>query len=246
MTDPLVLIPGMMADSRGFLPQIVELSWDTALHISAPLHASSVEEMAQDTLATAPETFALCGHGLGGMVAIEILRRAPERVTRLALMDTSCQSEMPTVAAARETRIVAARAGRLAEAMHDELKPDHLSAGPERDGIHQVMQEMAQDLGAEVYIRQSRALQKRPDQQGTLRRARTPTLILCGEDDTLYPVRRHEFMAHLMPMAKLEVVAGAGHLPALENPNAVSAILRNWLSWPTSAGRGASASPNWT
>lgn len=245
MTEPLVLIPGMMADSRGFLPQIVELSWDTALHIAAPLHHDTIEDLAQAVLDSAPSVFALCGHGLGGMIAIEILRRAPERVTRLALMDTSCQSEMPTVAASREKRIVAARAGRLAEAMKEELKPDHLAPGPDRDGIHQIMQEMAQDLGAETYIRQSRALQKRPDQQGTLRKTRTPTLILCGEDDTLYPVRRHEFMAHLMPYAKLEVVAGAGHLPALENPNAVSAILRNWLSWPVSS-RGSSTSPNWS
>ncbi len=244
MTDPLVLIPGMMADARGFLPQIVELSWETSIHVAPPLHGDSVEVMAQGVLDGAPKSFALCGHGLGGIVALEILRRAPDRVTRLALMDTSCQSELPQLAATRESRIVAARAGRLEQAMQDELKREHLAPGAAGDGIFEVMHEMALELGADVFLRQSRALQKRPDQQATLRKARTPTLILCGEDDTLFPVRRHEFMAHLMPMAKLEIVAGAGHLPALENPNAVSAILRNWLSWPVTGARGSSP-PSW-
>ncbi|MAQ86492.1 MAG: alpha/beta hydrolase [Maritimibacter sp.] len=241
MQEPLVLIPGMMSDSRGFLPQIVELSWETSVHVAPPLTGETIEEMGDAILSRAPEQFALCGHGLGGMIAMDILARAPERVTRLALMDTNCQSELPKVAAAREERIVAARAGRLAEAMQDELRPEHIADGDQRDAIWQMMQDMALDLGAETFIRQSRAMQKRPDQQGVLRKSRTPTLVMCGEADTLFPVRRHEFLAHLMLKAKLEVVPGAGHLPALENPNAVSASLRNWLSWPISAGRGASS-----
>lgn len=245
MTDPLVLIPPMMSDARGFLPQIVELSWETAVHVAAPLHSDTIESMAMEVLAGAPQTFALCGHGLGGIVAMEILRRSPERITRLALLDTSCQSEMPQVAAARETRIVAARAGRLEQAMRDELRREHLAPGPEGDAILEVMHEMALELGADLFIRQSRALQKRPDQQSTLRKARTPTLVMCGEGDTMYPVRRHEFMAHLMLRAKLEVISGAGYLPALENPNAVSEMLRNWLSWPTSGAR-ASLPPSWS
>ncbi len=245
MLEPLVLIPGMMSDSRGFLPQIVELSWETSVHVAPPLTGETIEEMGDAILARAPQRFALCGHGLGGMVAMDLLNRAPERVTRLALMDTNCQSELPQVAAAREKRIVAARAGRLAEAMQNELRPEHIADGDQREAIWQMMQDMALDLGVETFIRQSRVLQKRPDQQGILRKSRTPTLILCGEADTLFPVRRHEFMAHLMPNAKLEVVPGAGHLPALENPNAVSASLRNWLSWPISAGR-ASSTTNWT
>lgn len=152
-------------------------------------------------------------------------------------MSTSCQPEMPQVAAAREPRIVAARAGRLDEAMRAELRPEHLADAPERDGILDAVHEMAMDLGADLFVRQSRALQRRPDQQGTLRRSRTPALILCGELDPVFPVRRHEFMAHLMPKGELEVIPGAGHLPMLENPSAVSESLRNWLSWPLSVRR---------
>ncbi|WP_172293558.1 alpha/beta fold hydrolase [Pseudoruegeria sp. HB172150] len=246
MTDPLVLIPSLMCDARAFLPQIVELSWETAVHVSAPLHGSTVEDMATSILTGAPQRFALCGHGLGGIVAMEILRRAPDRVSRVALMSTGCQPELPQVAATREALIVAARAGRVSEAIRGELKPDHLAVpDPVRSGILDAMYEMAEDLGPELFQRQSRAMQKRPDQQGALRKARTPALILCGEDDPLFPLRRHEFMAHLMPNAKLDVVAGAGHLPALENPSAVSASLRNWLSWPVS-GQSSSSAPSWS
>ena len=245
MTEPLVLIPGFMADARAFLPQVVELGWETSIHLAAPLWGDGIEAMAQIILKGAPERFALCGHGLGGMIAMEILRRAPDRVTRAALLCTSCQSELPQVAAAREPRIVAAKSGRLREAVRQELTRDHLHDGPQRDGILAAVHEMAEDLGAELFLRQSRAMQKRPDQQATLRRARTPALILCGADDPLFPVRRHEFMAHLMPNARLEVIPGAGHLPALENPSAVSASLRNWLSWSVSAPR-ASSAPSWT
>ncbi len=235
MVEPLVLVPGMMADARAFLPQIVELGWKTAVHIAPPLRGGTVAEMAQDALATAPGVFALCGHGLGGIVAMEIVRSAPERVTRLALMDTSCQSELPQVAAAREPRIVAARSGRFPEALLDEIRLEHLADSSLREGILDAVLEMAADLGAELFVRQSKAMQRRPDQQGALRRIRTPTLILCGEADPVFPVRRHEFMAHLMPNARLEVIKNAGHLPALEAPNAVSDRLTDWLSWPPSS-----------
>jgi len=227
----------MMADARGFLPQVVELSWATAIHVAPPLIGDSVEEMAQVILAGAPGKFALCGHSLGGVVAMEILRQAPERVARIALMDTSCQSELPQVAAAREPRIVAARAGRLSEALAEEIAPEHLFDGPARHAIHDAVVEMAEDLGAELFVRQSRAMQKRPDLQRTLRVVRVPALILCGETDPVTPIRRHEFMAHLMLNAKLEVVPKAGHLPALENPNKVSELLRDWLTWPAFGAR---------
>ncbi len=234
MLEPLVLIPGMMSDARGLLPQVVELSWTTSIHFAAPMEGETVEEMAQVILTGAPARFALCGHGLGGMVALEILRIQPERVTRLALMDTSCQAELPKVAADREPRIVAARAGRLSEAMRSELRAEHLADTPDRAGLMEIMQQMALDLGPDLFVRQSRAMQKRPDQQGMLRKTRTPTLVMCGEHETVFPLRRHEFMADMMPNAVLQVIPRAGHLPALENPNAVSDSLRDWLSWPLS------------
>ena len=95
-----------------------------------------------------------------------------------------------------------------------------------------LVQDMAAGLGPETFVRQTRALQRRPDQQKTLRKVRTPALILAGEADSLVPVRRQEFMAGLMPFGRLQVIAGAGHLPQLEQPEAVSAALRDFLAGP--------------
>jgi pimeloyl-ACP methyl ester carboxylesterase len=234
MTDPLVLLPGMMCDARLFMPQIAELSARHAVMVSPITRGDTIEEIARAALAAAPPRFALAGLSMGGIVAMEMLRQAPDRISRLALMDTNCQAELPNIAAAREPQIVRVRAGRLIEVMRDEMKPNYLAPGPQRQEVLQVVMDMALSLGPDVFIRQSRALQRRPDQQGTLRRARTPTLVICGEHDALCPVRRHEFIAHLMPNARLEVIPGAGHLPTLETPQLVTDLLSRWLSSPVS------------
>jgi len=234
MNEPLVLLPGMMCDARLFLPQIVALSTERPVQVAPVNLGGTIEDIARSVLAAAPERFALAGLSMGGIVAMEVLRCAPARISRLALMDTNCQAEMPNVAAAREPQIVGAKAGRLAEVMRDEMKPNYLAPGPGRLEVLNTVMDMALDLGPEVFIRQSRALQRRPDQQGTLRKSKTPTLVVCGEHDALCPVRRHEFMAHLMPNARLEIIADAGHLPTLERPDEVTGLLRRWLSSPES------------
>ena len=235
MKDPLVLLPGMMCDARLFMPQILDLGLDHSLHLAPITQFDSVEAIAKSVLARAPERFALAGLSMGGIVAMEMLALSPRRISKLVLMDTNCQAELSSVAAAREPQIVGVRAGRLQEIMRDEMKPNYLAPGPQRLGVLQTVMEMAMDLGPEVFIRQSRALQRRRDQQSTLRRAKTPTLILCGEHDALCPVRRHEFMADLMPNAVLKVIAGAGHLPTLEQPEVVNDLLRQFLAEPVAA-----------
>ncbi len=237
MADPLVLLPGMMCDARLFMPQIAALSSQVAVQVAPMTQGDTVEQIAAQVLRDAPDRFALAGLSMGGIVAMEVLRLAPKRITRLALLDTNCQAELASVAAAREPQIVRVKAGKLLEVMRDEMKPRYLAPGPQRIEVLNTVMEMAMDLGPEVFIRQSRALQRRPDQQATLRKAKTPTLILCGEHDALCPVRRHEFMAHLMPNATLHVIEDAGHLPTLEQPSVVNDLLRRWLSSPVSAGQ---------
>ncbi len=232
MSDPLILLPGMMCDARLFAPQIVALSANHSLHLAPLTAADTVEQLAEQVLARAPDRFAIAGHGLGGMVAMEIQRRAPERVSRIALIATNAQGETPSAAAAREEQIVKARAGRLGEAIQADLGPDDLADGPHRREILDMVLRMATDLGAEVYTRQSRAMQRRPDQQKTLRKLKIPTLVLCGEHDRICPRRRHEFIATLVRGARLEVVEGAGHLPSLEQPETVSRLLGEWLAAP--------------
>jgi pimeloyl-ACP methyl ester carboxylesterase len=232
MTDPLVLIPGLMADARVFLPQMVRLGASRAMHVVLPTQGETVEQMSESILASLPPKFALLGHGLGGDVALDLIRRAPERVTRVALLATDPLAEPPASAAAREARIVAAKSGRLAQAMVEEIPRDALADSLWRDEILALVQDMALGLGEGVFLRQSRALQRRPDQQKTMRRVKLPALVIAGEADTLVPMRRSEFTAGLMPFGKLQVIAGAGHLASLEQPEAVSEALETFLNGP--------------
>jgi len=232
MKEPLVLLPGMMCDARLFAPQIAALSANRCIHLAPVAGAAKVENLAERVLENAPARFALAGHDLGGIVAMEIVRRAPARVSRIALLDTSAQAETPGIAAAREDQIVAAKSGRLDEVLRDELSLEDLAPGPNRAEIFTMLGRMAADLGSEAYVNQARAMQRRPDQQKTLRKLKIPTLILCGELDRLTPVRRHEFLATLVNGATLEIVPGAGHLPTLEQPAVTTQLFEKWLETP--------------
>ncbi|MDU8910270.1 alpha/beta fold hydrolase [Aestuariicoccus sp. MJ-SS9] len=232
MTEPIVFLPGMMCDARLFGPQIAELSRDYAVTVGPITQGERIEEIASGLLDVLPKRFALAGLSMGGIVAMELLRRAPDRVSRLALMDTNPLAETPQVAATRDPQIVKVRAGRLAEVMRDEMKPNYLAPGPWRNEVLDLVMDMAQALGPEIFVRQSRALQRRKDQQATLRKMRQPALVLCGAHDALCPVKRHEFMAELIPHAELRVIEGAGHLPTLEQPDATTDALREWMRQP--------------
>ncbi len=229
MKDPLVLLPGMMCDARLFGPQIAELSAETAVMVAPITRGDRIEEIASGLLDQLPRRFALAGLSMGGMVAMEILRRAPDRVTRIALMDTSPLADTPAAAAAREPQIVKARAGRMLEVMQDEMMPKYLAPGPYRSEVAELVMDMAEALGTETFIRQSKALQRRKDQQATLRKCKVPALVLCGAHDALCPVKRHEFMAELIPNAVLRVMERSGHLPTLEQRDETTFALREWM-----------------
>lgn len=232
MQEPLVLIPGMMCDARLYTPQIEAFSRERSVTVACATRGERIEEIASTILDGAPQKFALAGLSMGGIVAMEVLRRAPDRVTRIALMDTNPLAETPQSSAMYEPMIVGVKAGRLDEVMRGFLKPEVFAPGPGRMEVMALMAEMAQSLGPEVFLRQVRALQRRKDQQAVLRRCKVPALVLCGEHDRLTPVKRHTFMAELIPGAHLEIVADAGHAPVIEQPEAVNAALTAWLAQP--------------
>ncbi|KEP70847.1 alpha/beta hydrolase [Thioclava dalianensis] len=229
--DPLIFLPGFMCDARLFWHQVQELSTDRSVFV-ARLRGATIEEMAQQVLAQAPPRFAMVGHWLGGIVAMEILRKAPERVSQIALIDISPLPETPQMAGLREPRIVRARTGRLDEVMLEEIPAETLAPGPARTQIQAQVLDMAAGLGAETFVEQSRALMRRPDFQRTLRATHTRALLICGEYDQICPPRRHEFLAELMPHADYRLVLGAGHLSPLEQPEKVTQNLRDWLDAP--------------
>ncbi|SFI52522.1 alpha/beta fold hydrolase [Celeribacter neptunius] len=228
MTESLVLLPGFLADGRVFADQITDLSRESAVMV-APLLGESLVEMADRVLAQAPPKFALAGHDLGASVATEMLRRAPGRVTRIALISGSAQAEPPNLAAAREPRMIKAKTGRYGEVLLEELPSTTLYDGPHRGAIRDHWIDMAMEAGLETYLAQSRILQRRPDHQNVLRRARIPGLVIGGKADTIAPPRRQDFIAQLMPRAELVLIEKAGHLPMLEAPATVSRALQAWL-----------------
>ncbi|MCR9146256.1 MAG: alpha/beta hydrolase [Rhodobacteraceae bacterium] len=232
MVEPLVLLPGMMCDYRLFAPQLEKLSPDMTLLVAPVTGGDRIEEIASNLLDTLPHKFALAGVSMGGIVAMEILRRAPERVTRIALMDTNSLSETPQTAADYEPLITKLKAGLLEQAVANIIRPEHLAPGPDRTAVLHLVGRMAENIGSAAITRQARALQRRRDYQATLRKCRLPALVLCGVHDTLTPVKRHEFMAELIPYAQLVLVQDAGHLPTLESPDAVTDALRAWMKQP--------------
>ncbi|WP_299986218.1 alpha/beta fold hydrolase [uncultured Ruegeria sp.] len=226
---PLILLPGMMCDARLFTPQIDALSGKYPI-LSAPIGGQdTMQALAAEVLAYAPERFAMAGLSMGGIVAMEILRQAPDRVAGLALMDTNPLAELDEVKARRGPQINAVELGNLRKVMAEEMKPNYLTDGPHRAAILDLCMDMAMDLGPEVFINQSKALRDRPDQSNTLRDFTGAALVLCGRDDALCPVSRHELMHDLMPQSRLEIIENAGHLPTLEQPQQTTAALTRWL-----------------
>ena len=121
---------------------------------------------------------------------------------------------------------------RFDDVIGKEMDAAWLAPGPLRVHVLGLVTDMAKRNGAEAYVRQARAMQRRKDQQMTLRKIHQPAVVICGQEDTLYPVRRHEFMSEMIPYGKLEVIAGAGHLPRLEDPVATNIVLRDWMKQP--------------
>ena len=227
---PLVLIPGMMCDARLFAPQLAELSAGRTVMVADISGADTIAALASRVLSDAPSRMALAGLSMGGIVAMDMLRQAPERIERVALMDTNHRAETPDRQALRGPQVERVFAGALRQVLIEEMKPLYLAPENRNDeSILGCALDMAMALGPDVFARQSAALRSRPDQSETLRAARIPSLVLCGEHDSLCPVERHREMVELLPSARLEIIAGAGHLSTLERPAETTEALRNWL-----------------
>lgn len=236
LAEPIVLLPGAMCDVRLYWDALVRFSGRHAVQVIPLACAETVADLALSVLRVAPARFALAGLGLGGAVALEVARRAPDRLYRLALISTDPLAETPQTAGARELRILAAQSGRMEESMALDVPDAALAPGPDRPAVRRLMREMALSLGRDVYMRQARAMQKRPDQQKTLRRLLLPTLVLCGMHDSVVLPRRQQFTAELIPRARYVALGDAGHLPPLERPRETGAALADWLAQPSVLG----------
>jgi pimeloyl-ACP methyl ester carboxylesterase len=229
MAEPIVLIPGLLLTARFYAEQLPALWRFGPVTIADHTRADSMATIAEQILATAPPRFALAGLSMGGYLAFEIMRREPERVTRLALLDTSARPDTPEQTQSRRELIELAAAGRLDEVAEHLLTvfvhPDRLADEP----LCATVREMAQATGAEAFVRQETAIIGRPDSRPDLGAIRCPTLVLVGDADVLTPPDCAAEIAAGIEGARLVTVEHCGHLTALERPDEVTLALVEWL-----------------
>ncbi len=225
---PLLLLPGLLCDARLWRDQLAGLAGIAAGSVADLTRDADVGGMARRALAEAPPRFALAGLSMGGYLAFEILRQAPGRVTRLALLDTSARPDTADQARRRRALISLARSG-LFKGVTPRLLPQLVH--PDRlDGpVGQAVMAMAERVGRDAFLRQQAAILSRPDSRPDLPGLRLPCLVAVGEADLLTPPELSEEIAAGIPGARLHRLAGCGHLPPMEAPEAVTAMLRDWL-----------------
>ncbi len=185
------------------------------------------ETMAKRALDNAPPKFAIAGLSMGGILAFEIWRQAPERVTHMALLDTNPHAETDERRSLRLEQIAKAMAGGLRELAVDSLKPMYLATAHRDDeALLDLVLDMAMSLGPDAFERQSIALRNRLDSVPTLETIDCPALVLCGDEDMLCPPKYHTLMADRIPGARLRIVDNCGHISSLEQPEVVTRELQ--------------------
>lgn len=231
MRESLILIPGVLCAEELWREQVRGLA-DLAEPTVTMAHAEAetIPEIAAAILAAAPRRFALAGLSMGGYIAFEIMRQAPERVSRVALLDTSARPDTVEQAAARKDLLALAHAGRFGE-VTAKLLPSFLH--PDRAEDETLLAAMRKDagrVGVAGFIRQQAAVMARIDSRPSLPAIRVPALVLVGRQDGRTPPHLSEEIAAAIPGARLVVIEEAGHLPTLERPAETNAALRAWLS----------------
>ena len=229
---PLALLPGLLTDRALWAHQIEALADLADSRVADFTTQGSIVGMARSVLDMMPARFALAGLSMGGYVALEVLRQAPERVGLLALLDTKARLDSPARAAARKAFIAQARTGAFKGvsrwALEMYVHPDRVADA----GLVDAVLAMTARVGRDAFLSQQAAIMDRPDSLPGLPKIACPTLVLCGRQDGPTPVECHEEIAAAIPGAKLTVIEDCGHLSPMERPEEVSAALRAWLgSW---------------
>jgi len=228
---PLVLVPGLLCDAQLWRAQVEHLADVAETWVADHTRSDTMAGVARDVLADAPfKEFALAGLSMGGYISLEIMRQAPRRVKRLALLDTAARADTPEQTKRRRDFIELAQRGKFL-GITDTLMPllvhpSRLADKPLTDAIRL----MAKNVGKDGFIRQQKAIMSRADSRPLLAGIKVPVLVLCGRQDQLTPLDRHEEMAAGIPGAKLEIIEDCGHVSTMEKPEQVNLALRRWLA----------------
>jgi pimeloyl-ACP methyl ester carboxylesterase len=227
---PIVLIPGLNCSARLYSEQFPALWQCGPVTVADHRRDDTMEAIADRILASSPPRFALAGLSMGGYIAFVIARQAPERVARLALLDTSARPETPNQSERRRTLIALAEGGRFSE-VADHLFPlfVHRKRHSE-DALRRIVRVMAEETGPDAFVRQQKAIMSRPDCRPMLALIACPTLVLVGDADELTPPVQAEEIAAGIAGSRLVVVPDCGHLSTIERPQAVTKALLEWIA----------------
>jgi pimeloyl-ACP methyl ester carboxylesterase len=226
---PILLIPGLAGSPRIYAPVLAELWRCGPVAVANHVRDDNMAAIARRILAEAPPRFALAGHSMGGYIAFEIIRQAPERVMRLALINTQARPDTPEASERRRGQIARVQAGQYHDVM-DELFSGFVHPSRRDDaGLRKLVQDMADDVGAEAFVRQQVAVMARPDSRPTLSAIRCPTVVLSGDQDNTIPNSQSEDMVSEIVGATLAILRDCGHLPQVERPQATAEVLAAWL-----------------
>ncbi len=229
MKQPLALCPGLLCDARLWEHQTSHLADIAVPYIGDFTSQDSIAAMARSVLAAMPRSFALAGLSMGGYVAMEAMRQAPERVTRLCLLDTSARPDTEQQTAFRRQMLEQVKLGEF-KGVTQRMLP--LFLHPQRledKALTAAIMEMAAGVGRDAYVRQQTAIMHRIDSRPSLSAIECPVLVVCGRQDALTPVVMAEEIAQGIHGAKLEIIEDCGHMTTMERPEQVTALMRRWL-----------------
>jgi pimeloyl-ACP methyl ester carboxylesterase len=228
-TTPILLVPGLVSSPRIFAPIMPALWRVGPVMVANHIRDDNMAAIARRILDEAPPRFALAGHSMGGYIALEIMRQAPERVLRLALMNTQARADTPEATTRRRGQMARAKAGEFRDVL-DELFPIFVHPSRrDRADLLQLVHDMGHDVGVEAFVRQQTAIIARTDMRPTLAAITCPTLVLSADQDNTVPNALSKEMAEGIRGAKLVILSHCGHLPQPEQPEATANALIEWL-----------------
>jgi pimeloyl-ACP methyl ester carboxylesterase len=224
----LLLIPGLVCDAAVWRHQTTHLAEFAEIVVPAVTQGDSMTDMARIVLDAAPPTFALAGFSMGGYIALEMLRQAPDRITRLALLDTSARADTSQKAEWRRAAIARCERGEF-PAVIEGMLPILLHADRQSGPLPQFVRDMTTRIGAQAFIRRHKAIGMRQDSRELLRSVGIPVRSICGREDGMSTIGEHEEIASLARRGRFSLIEQCGHMTILEQPQATTALLRDWL-----------------
>lgn len=226
---PIVLVPGLACSPRIYAPQIPDLWRVAPVHLANHARGGDMAAIARRILAEAPLRFALAGHSMGGYIVLEMVRQAPERIARLALLSTSARPETPEATERRRGLIAEVKAGGYHKVMEGLFGKFVHPSRVNDANLRKIVFDMADDVGPDAFVWQLEAIMTRADSRPTLAQIKCPTLVLTSDTDNMVPNEFSTELAKGIAGAKLVTIPDCGHLPQLEKPQTMTEALLDWL-----------------